>query len=250
MEKRDLVLFLFHSFEGFMSTLIPALPTGGRPLPTKVVVRLLPPSLSEEEFKKAIPETFFSEVDHMKFFQGTYHDTPFVESPNVNGRCYVNFKTFKTASEFVQKLHGQSFEDPQDGQAYRCVATIAPFQRIARPWKSLKNLIENQIETEDHYKAFCESPATSGGSFMPTYTFDKEKSESFVSPLVKSLSEQNEKMNEILKRNRERQKRSKKVAEPQEEIKPISVKGNAKKKKGPKKKITIVKREGGGDGWN
>lgn len=222
-----------------MSTLIPALPTGGRPLPTKVVIRLLPPSISEDEFKMSIPHQLASEMDYMKFVGGTYSESPFLETPNVNSCCYMNFKTFKSASECIQKLHGVSFEDPQDGLTYRCVATIAPFQRVARPWKSMKNLLEDQIETEDHYKEFCQAPAAASCSFAPSLGF--EKSDSFVSPLVKSLAERSEKMNEELKRNREQQKRAKKKATSGEEIKSSA----GKKTKGTKKKITIVKREGG-----
>ena len=210
------------------SSLIPALPTGGRPLPTKVVVRLLPPSLTEEEFMKSIPDKWEEEIDYKKFSNGVYHESPTVETPNVNSFCYLNFKSFRSASEFVQKFHGTVFESPgTDGETFRAVAAIAPFQRVPRPWKCMKNLLQNTIEEDAEYKQFLANQTDSSrGIPVSSYTFDHEKSEQFISPLVKSLSERSERINEALKRTRDQHKKKggKKTEGTVEELKPISVK--------------------------
>jgi len=162
-----------------MSSLIPPLPTGGgRPLPTKVVVRLLPPSLCENEFFKLIPPHLETEIDYKKFSTGVYLESPSIETPNVNACCYLNFKSFKSATEFIQKFHGTVFTDTT-GETYRAVASIAPYQRVARPWKSMKNLLENQIEADEHYKGFCDREKDYRCRLLGTCLIGKSQTNSF-----------------------------------------------------------------------
>jgi hypothetical protein len=206
-----------------MSSLVPPLPTSGRPLPTKVVIRLLPPNLPEQELWDAIPEEF--EVDYKKFVSGK----------SDNSTCYLNFKSFTNASDFIQKFHGRAFKDGEE--IYRCVAAIAPYQRVPRAWKQLKNGLENEYLSEPHYQEFLESSQDSGGPVAP-YDFSKEKSDTFVSPLVKSLAEQSKKINNLVKAKREersllvRKKKQDKLVE--EEVPPVALRPPAKVKRKPK----------------
>ena len=250
------------------SILVPPLPTGGgRPLPTKVVVRLLPPSLTEEDFFDKLPPQFKNcqeEIDYTKYIPGCYNESPSVEVPNVNSRCYINFKSFKAASDFITKFHGTRFEENSTGITYRAVAALAPFQRVPRPWKSMKNLMDNQIYADEHYTKFSQASVTASVP-APQHTFDREKSDQFISPLIKSLSEQSEKINEALKRSRENQKRrtkkgvkqqSPEEVEPPPPLKLLPASAPKKKAKKPppvkQKVVTIMKRIDtvSGDSWS
>ncbi len=123
-------------------------------MPTKVVVRLLPSSLTEDEFMKSIPEEFQSSViDFTRFVSGKTVERPTPDNPNENARCYLNFHTYTSACDFVNKFHGKIFTDNRNDQ-YRAVAAFAPFQRTPKPWKQLKNSLENTIAEDVHFQDF------------------------------------------------------------------------------------------------
>jgi len=149
---------------------------------------------------ESIPPEFLSVIDYKKFFPGSFDESP--ESPNINSRCYLNFKSFTIAKEFMMKFHGHIFKS-SSGEIFRAVVAIAPFQRVPRSWKQLRNAFENQIEEDTHYKQFLIEQQTAADLPPAPYSFEKEKSESFVSPLVKSLAEQNQRMNQLLRNKRE-----------------------------------------------
>lgn len=94
-----------------MSTLIPPLPATGRPLPLKVVVRLLPPLISEEAITKCIPENLAGEIDWRQFCQGVRPERPSPENPVLNSRMYFSLKKFQIACDFITAMHGKVFID-------------------------------------------------------------------------------------------------------------------------------------------
>jgi hypothetical protein len=125
-------------------------------MPAKVVVRLLPGNLSEDEFKASIPSEFSADIDYIRFVPGRVSDRPSPDTPNENARGYINFRTYNVACDFITKFHGKSFTDSKN-EGFRAVAAFAPFQRNPRPWKQLRNAIENTIEEDQHYFAWLEN---------------------------------------------------------------------------------------------
>ena len=166
-----------------MSSLIPPLPAQGRVLPTKVVLRLLPPTITEPDVLDALPKEF--KFEHSKFVPGRRLAKPSPENPNLNARMYLAFKSFPVASEFIAKVHGKVLSD-QNGVSYRIVAAFAPFQRVAKSWKQLKNPHEGTIESVEHFKKFIANETQDLDSPKRTAEL-KERKPGFVSPLVASL---------------------------------------------------------------
>ena len=172
-----------------MSTLVPPLPTVGRPLPTKVVIRLLPPTLTESDLLAAIPEDLLAGSDWRQFCPGVRPARPTPETPTVNARMYLNFKSFPLASDFITKFHGKGFIDDK-GETYRAVVAFAPFQRVPRAWKQLKNPSDGSIEQEAHFIDFLAREDAGGVKILnvkPTQ-FSLERKPGYVTPLVKSLT--------------------------------------------------------------
>lgn len=174
-----------------MSTLIPPLRATERPLPTKVVVRLLPPLISDEDICKCIPENLAGEIDWREFCQGVRPERPSPENPVLNSRMYLSFKKFRIACDFMTAMHGKVFIDDK-GETFRAVAAFAPFQRVPRRWKQLKNLHQGKIESEKHYQEFIEKVGRGPEKPKPTpVLFINERKEGYVSPLVALIAKQN-----------------------------------------------------------
>lgn len=171
-----------------MSSLIPPLHAKGRPLPTKVVLRLLPPTITQEEILEAIPAKEF-EFDYISFVPGRNSDKPSPENPNLNARIYLSLKSFQTACDFITKIHGKVLLSDPKGTPYRIVAAFAPYQRIPRSWKQLRNPHEGTIECTDHFKNFMSSKTEPArvSACIPAKC-PPERKPDFVSPLVASIA--------------------------------------------------------------
>ena len=160
-----------------MSTLIPPLSVSDRPLPTRVVVRLLPPIITKNEFVDAIGSTNCD----LTFVPGRRTNIPSPETPNLNARSYLKFETFALASDFIQRFHGHVFLDDK-GESFRAVAAFAPSQRAGK--RRIFNALQNTIEKDSHYLNF------SNGTIPPAPSPTKlDTNEPYISPLVKSLTE-------------------------------------------------------------
>ncbi len=176
-----------------MSSLIPPLPTGGRPLPTKIVIRLLPPSIEESEILALVPNS----VEWHKFVAGKRPEVASPENPIVNSRMYLQFKSFGAASEFISKFHGKIFHDKETHTAFRAVAAFAPFQRIPRPAKQLTNPLDGKIEDQDHFQTFLED----GPAKITDQVAGLLKKDA-VAPLVAAIAERNRRLNDQVEQQR------------------------------------------------
>ena len=233
-----------------MSSLIPPLPTAGRPLPTKVVIRLLPPEINEEDVVKCVPDSVSSEIDWSHFCPGQRPTKPTPENPVVNSRMYFNCKNFSSACELITKLHGKVFVDPR-GESYRAVSAFAPFQRVPRAWKKLKNIHEGTIDKEIHYQKFVsEKPSSTTQPSMlssSVYTFEKERSVGYVTPLVASLAGRAARLNDAVEAHRKTKGKKEHAKDPKRgsEVAPPAPPPQKGKSKPPKKSLGKGKGKGG-----
>ena len=218
-----------------MSSLVPPLPAKGRVLPTKVVLRLLPPTITEQEVLEVVPKEF--EFDYSSFVPGRRLAKPSPENPNLNARMYFAFKEFQIASEFITKLHGKVLSDAK-GTAYRIVAAFAPFQRTPRTWKQLKNPHEGTIESVDHFKNFINNQTTPQTLDVPKQVEPIERRPDYVSPLVASMTTKpNRRPSEEPARDRAPEKAAGTTSKSKPKTPPKQLPEKVKKQNQPKPKL-------------
>jgi len=117
--------------------------------PTKVVVRLLPPEITEEEFRKTVSDQKWAGVRWSSFQEGKRYKGE--AKPSVNSRCYLQFETATQAEDFMSEYHGRKFIDGQ-GETFLAVACFAPYQKAPR--KSQNDAREGTIEDDSLYQEF------------------------------------------------------------------------------------------------
>ncbi|XP_075211483.1 uncharacterized protein LOC142318825 isoform X3 [Lycorma delicatula] len=139
--------------------------------PTKVVVRRLPPTMTEEEFLQQIDP--IPSVDYMYYVPA---DTSLM--PHSFCRAYLNFVNQSDIFIFTQKFDGYVFVDSK-GMEYPAVVEFAPFQRIPkqRPGRK-KDPKAGTLENDVMYTSFLEKlqaqiqESTSAGSNMKQHFFE------------------------------------------------------------------------------
>lgn len=136
----------------------------------KVIVRLLPPEITEEEFTATISQQQKRDIKWTHFFTGKRFGEA---KPALNARCNFQFQTSTQAEEFISEYHGRAFVDGQ-GESFRAVACFAPYQKVPRTTQ--KDTREATIEDDPIYQEFAEGlkgkkeyePPLDPKSFKPT----------------------------------------------------------------------------------
>ena len=97
---------------------------------TKVIVRHLPPKLTEAEFLEAVDP--LPENDYVRFVQGdeTLGNQGFA-------RAYINFAKVEDLYLFKEKFDGYIFIDNK-GNESQCFVEFAPFQKVPNLSKRTK----------------------------------------------------------------------------------------------------------------
>jgi hypothetical protein len=190
-------------------TIVPPLPVSGRPLPCKVVIRLLPPLIEESQVLRGGFDSKKSLVESIKFVPGNRPDRPSPENPTVNSRMYIQFKSFQAACDFIIKFHGTIFQDDK-GDSFRAVAAFAPYQRDTRPGRQLQNALDGSFEGCDHFQTFIEK----GPDKLNQEQFIGITKKAAVAPLVAALAERNARLNEEIEKRRAAKASSSKKAAP------------------------------------
>ncbi|KAF4690441.1 hypothetical protein FOZ60_017432 [Perkinsus olseni] len=137
----------------------------------KVVVRLLPPTITEEQLWKSIPETVKESVVWRYFVPGVQPKRPSITSPAVNSRCYLEFDSKQRAADFVNSFHGHKFVD-RLGETYRAVVCASPWGRCMpggsgrRPRHS-RDVKEGSIDKCKYFKDFIASIAEEAPAALP-----------------------------------------------------------------------------------
>lgn len=114
---------------------------------TKVVVRQLPPTLSEESFKVAIDKVVPDTYNWFSYYPGKVSQKRIVHS-----RAYINFKDITDVLEFKSKFDGHAFVSNK-GNQYRCTVEFAPYQKVPQQAKK-KVTKEGTIERDAAYQEF------------------------------------------------------------------------------------------------
>lgn len=116
----------------------------------KVVVRLLPPSLKEEDFlaqAKALCPALGTELAWTRFFymRGSRNVQAFEEP--ICSRAYFLFPTKETADEFKKQILGASFLEPESGDHYLAQTMKPIFGSVTQvePATSLGDIIKDLL---------------------------------------------------------------------------------------------------------
>jgi len=121
--------------------------------PLKVVVRLLPPEITEEELLATLGQAHAERTKWRSFVPGKRYKGE--AKASLNARCYFKFEALEYAEEFIKDYHGHQFVDGQ-GEQFRAVACFAPYQKVPRT-KPQKDPREGSILDDPQFKEFVES---------------------------------------------------------------------------------------------
>nr|XP_053651935.1 regulator of nonsense transcripts 3B-like isoform X1 [Cherax quadricarinatus]XP_053651936.1 regulator of nonsense transcripts 3B-like isoform X1 [Cherax quadricarinatus]XP_053651937.1 regulator of nonsense transcripts 3B-like isoform X1 [Cherax quadricarinatus] len=117
---------------------------------TKVVVRRLPPNMTEEEFREAVSP--LPEHDYFTFSPADNSLGPYSFT-----RAYINFKNVDDVFTFRDKFDGYVFVD-QKGNEHPAMVEFAPFQKIPKRTNGKKRDARcGTIDQDPDFLAFLES---------------------------------------------------------------------------------------------
>lgn len=119
----------------------------------KVLVRLLPPEITEDELVATVPQAHLEHTTWRNFQAGKRYKGE--AKPSINGRCYFLFDSEENAEKFIKDYHGHQFVDDQ-GESFRAVACFAPYPKVPRQ-KASKDQRDGTIFEDATYKQFVES---------------------------------------------------------------------------------------------
>ncbi|KAJ8475906.1 hypothetical protein OPV22_019633 [Ensete ventricosum] len=116
---------------------------------TKVVVRRLPPSISQPVLMEQIDGRFAGRYDWVCFRQGKNS-----QKNQRYTRAYLNFKRLDDVVEFAEFFDGHIFVN-EKGTQFKALVEYAPFQRVPKHW-SKKDVREGTIYKDPEYMEFLE----------------------------------------------------------------------------------------------
>merc|ERR1712083_1220693 len=118
--------------------------------PTKIVVRRLPPTMTEEEFLEQVSP--IPDHDYVRFVKADYS-----LGQDVFCRAYINFVHQEDIFIFQEKFDGYVFVDNK-GNEYIAVVEFAPYQKIGMQKDGKrKDPKINSIEQDPEYVKFLEN---------------------------------------------------------------------------------------------
>eukprot|EP01091_Cochliopodium_minus_P016543 TRINITY_DN6241_c0_g1_i1.p1 TRINITY_DN6241_c0_g1~~TRINITY_DN6241_c0_g1_i1.p1 ORF type:complete len:321 (+),score=129.66 TRINITY_DN6241_c0_g1_i1:1-963(+) len=184
----------------------------------RVMMRGIPPHITEETFKKQI-EKYISKSDSNYYVQGINNSLKFK-----NSRAYINFPVKTDAEEFIRVTSTLSLFNEEDEKENKEKSTpsiqisFAPLQRIP-PAEIKQDELENTIENDPEYLSFLEESQKQIENKVSMEDILKERSkvleqkkeiENKVTPLVKHIIAEREKRKE---KENEKQKKEKREME-------------------------------------
>eukprot|EP00929_Paragymnodinium_shiwhaense_P039608 TRINITY_DN20799_c0_g1_i1.p1 TRINITY_DN20799_c0_g1~~TRINITY_DN20799_c0_g1_i1.p1 ORF type:complete len:401 (+),score=151.60 TRINITY_DN20799_c0_g1_i1:150-1352(+) len=120
---------------------------------TKVVVRLLPPEISEEQITSTFNDVHLKSVSWSSFQAGKRYKGE--AKPARNARMYLQFTEHSAGEAFIKDYHGHQIVDSH-GETFRAVACWAPYQKVPRS-KPSKDARDGTIEDDAYYTEFLEN---------------------------------------------------------------------------------------------
>ncbi|KDP42459.1 hypothetical protein JCGZ_00256 [Jatropha curcas] len=116
---------------------------------TKVVVRHLPPTISQDMFLEQINVAFAGRYNWVSFRPGKNS-----QRHQSNSRAYIDFRSPEDVIEFAEFFNGHLFVN-EKGTQFRAVVEYAPSQRVPKQW-SKKDGREGTILKDPAYLEFLE----------------------------------------------------------------------------------------------
>ncbi|KAE9599376.1 putative RNA recognition motif domain, UPF3 domain-containing protein [Lupinus albus] len=116
---------------------------------TKVVLRHLPPSLSESSLSQQIDALF---SDHYNWF--SFRPAKFSQKHTSYSRAYIDFKTPENVIEFADFFNGHVFVN-EKGTQFKVIVEYAPSQRVPNH-SSKKDARDGTIYKDSQYLEFLE----------------------------------------------------------------------------------------------
>ncbi|XP_065369206.1 regulator of nonsense transcripts 3B [Calliphora vicina] len=187
--------------------------------PTKIVMRHLPPTMTEEEFLKQIDPLpdhdfyYFAEADWSLGFDATC-------------RAYITFKNYDDVFLFRDRFDGYVFVDNK-GNEYAAIVEFAPLQGFIKNKSRGSDNLVNTIEQESHYQQFINKleeereAAAKGGETKLEFSLESKKEEITSTPLLQYLATKKEKRREdAKKRTAEKKRRREEEKEKRKENQP------------------------------
>ncbi|XP_061401828.1 regulator of nonsense transcripts 3B [Musca vetustissima] len=185
----------------------------------QIVIRHLPPTMTEEEFLKQIdplPEHdfyYFAAADWSLGFDATC-------------RAYITLKNYEDVFLFRDRFDGYVFVDNK-GNEYAAIVEFAPFQGFLKNKSRNSDSKVNTIEQELHYQQFLKKleedreAAAKGGESKLEFSLDSKKEEITSTPLLQYLASKKEKRREeSKKRTAEKKKRREEEKEKRKQVTP------------------------------
>lgn len=121
----------------------------------KVVVRCLPPSLSEQTFRELTEKWLFQEqIEWFSFYPGKVSSNR--SKNDTYSRAYIKFKSLEALITFYKGFGGYLFKD-EKGKEQRVLIEFAPFQKIPRLEKQKHDIRQGTIDEDPEYIAFQEA---------------------------------------------------------------------------------------------
>lgn len=114
-----------------------------------MVIRRLPPSMTEETFLKQIEPL----PDHENYY---FVPADWSLGQDATARAYINFLNQDDIFLFKDRFDGYVFVDNK-GAEYPAIVEFAPFQGLPRNKSRKKDPKVNSIETDPHYLSFLET---------------------------------------------------------------------------------------------
>ncbi|XP_063708367.1 regulator of nonsense transcripts 3B-like [Culicoides brevitarsis] len=209
-------------------------------VPNRVIIRRLPPTMTEEEF--------LHQIDPVpKFTAFSFCKPDWSLGVMASSRAYITFENPEEIFVFRDKYDGYVFVDGK-GNEYPAVVEYAPFQGFPKTRSKKRDAKMNTIEQDSHYIAFMEALAKAETEIKTEtkmeYSYQvKEDTEITSTPLLEylegkkkeKLAEKKRKQEEK-KKKREEEKMMKKVKLAQKIPEAIKEEG-ATQKKEPQVKI-------------
>ncbi|XP_017481209.1 PREDICTED: regulator of nonsense transcripts 3B-like [Rhagoletis zephyria] len=212
---------------------------------TRVVVRQLPPTMTEEQFLNDISP--LPEYSEFYFVNGDLSLGEFAFS-----RAYFKFKNFEEMLIFKDKFDDYVFLDSK-GNEFPAIVEFAPLQKMPRPSseakKTKQDIKMNTIESDPEYIAFVEELKNTNSTSPPPYSADalleeiennklSKDNDSQLTPLLEFIGKKREeklKMKEDKKRKKDETKKKKAIT------KEVKAKEQATKQKANNKPPAPVK---------
>ncbi|CRG95002.1 regulator of nonsense transcripts 3B, putative [Plasmodium gallinaceum] len=117
----------------------------------KIVVRHLPPTLSENHFFDSFSNNLKDELDYYYFVNGKIGKDS--SSDIIHSRIYLSFKDDLKTEEFIKSQHGKFFYDI-NGVRYKAIVSLAPNQTLIQ--KNKHDGRNNTLESDEYFLKCCE----------------------------------------------------------------------------------------------